>query len=396
MNFKRITGAVTALMMLMSCTAFGDAYIQDFHVEDGVLNGAGGYGSLYVPESSGGSEIWKIGERAFEGSGDIDYLDTGESVSVIGDAAFYNSTLHSATINYPVEQIGAYAFADSGLESLWFSGIIPPVMGGKALVNTGYIDIYVSCLADRYLWEEEIASVKMDNNFSITPVHAYEETGYYGENGDPIICCRDCGEPYGMESQGGDDGGDWEISHPFSDISISAWYNEYVAIAYSLGIINGKSADRFDPDANMTLAEAAKIAAVIHQYQQTGDTYIPTYGNVWYQPYVDYCYDAGIISQNRTFNWTKNATRAEMAYLFANADTHSYMPNEGFPMTDLPDVTASTPYANEILYLYRSGIAAGSDEHFTYHPNANIKRSEVSALISRICLLGERIDLPKG
>ncbi|MGN1349569.1 MAG: S-layer homology domain-containing protein, partial [Anaerovoracaceae bacterium] len=200
---------------------------------------------------------------------------------------------------------------------------------------------------------------------------------------------------YELESQGGDDG-EWEISHPFSDVSVNAWYNTYVAIAYSLGIINGKSADRFDPDANMTLAEAAKIAAVIHQFQQTGETYFPSYGSVWYQPYVDYCYDAGIISQSRTFNWNKNATRAEMAYLFANADTYGFMPNEDFPMTDIPDVTTSTPFANEILYLYRSGIAAGSDEHYTYNPNANIRRSEVSALISRICMLGERIDLPKG
>lgn len=287
MKFKRITGAVTALMMLMSCTAFGaNGYIENLKVTGGVLTGGSDSGSLFVPESSGGSVIWKIGERAFEGSEDIDYLDTGESVSVIGDSAFYRSGLTGATINYPVEQIGAYAFADSNLQTLWFEGIIPPVMGGKALVNTGYLDIYVSCLADRYLWAEEIASVKMDNDFSITPLHTYAETGYYDENGDPILCCELCGEPYELESQGGDDG-EWEISHPFSDVSVNAWYNSYVAIAYSLGIINGKSADRFDPDANMTLAEAAKIAAVIHQFQQTGETYFPSYGSVWYQPYVD-------------------------------------------------------------------------------------------------------------
>ena len=48
---------------------------------------------------------------------------------------------------------------------------------------------------------------------------------------------------------------------PFTDIPADAWYYSDVKTAYESGLINGKGADTFAPEANMTYAEAVKLAA---------------------------------------------------------------------------------------------------------------------------------------
>ena len=66
------------------------------------------------------------------------------------------------------------------------------------------------------------------------------------------------------------------------------------------------------------------------------------------------------------------------------------------PLTDIPDVYDTTPFAYEILDLYNKGIAVGSDEYMNYYPDSQVKRSEAAALISRILCHELRIELPKG
>ena len=80
---------------------------------------------------------------------------------------------------------------------------------------------------------------------------------------------------------------------PFSDVSQDAWYYAYVQTAYNFGIINGKSETIFDPNAGLTCAEAAKIAAVIHnQKRYDGEkAEFQMLGENWYDVYVQYCYD---------------------------------------------------------------------------------------------------------
>ena len=184
---------------------------------------------------------------------------------------------------------------------------------------------------------------------------------------------------------------------PFSDVSQDAWYYAYVQTAYNFGIINGKSETIFDPNAGLTCAEAAKIAAVIHnQKRYDGEkAEFQMLGENWYDVYVQYCYANAILEDHIVFDWDANATRAQMAYLFSRCDTERYFIND-VPLTDIPDVYDTTPHAYEILDLYNKGIAVGSDEHMTYYPDSQVKRSEAAALVSRILCHDMRIELPKG
>ncbi|WP_340025425.1 S-layer homology domain-containing protein [Paenibacillus sp. FSL K6-1096] len=49
--------------------------------------------------------------------------------------------------------------------------------------------------------------------------------------------------------------------HSFSDVSSTAWYAPYVAVAAEKGIITGRSAAQFDPSATITRAEMATMIA---------------------------------------------------------------------------------------------------------------------------------------
>jgi len=84
-------------------------------------------------------------------------------------------------------------------------------------------------------------------------------------------------------------------------------------------------------------------------------------------------------------------------YIFANCDPFGdwYEEINDVPITDIPDVFDSTPFAYQILSLYNKGIAVG-DEDMSFHPAENIKRCEVVAIISRIMDWKSRIELPKG
>ena len=186
------------------------------------------------------------------------------------------------------------------------------------------------------------------------------------------------------------------IELPFEDVLENAWYYPYVSTAYEFGFLNGKSETLFDPNANMTLAEAAKIAACISLYFSDEGYSFEGGNGKWYEPYVEYCYNSKIIDEHVHFEWEKAATRSEMAYLFSRADKGEYEPNPDVPLTDIPDVDEKTSFAENILYLYRRGIATGSDEYYTFYPNANVKRSEAATFISRIICYDMRVDLPKG
>ncbi len=50
-------------------------------------------------------------------------------------------------------------------------------------------------------------------------------------------------------------------AEPFNDVSESDWYYKAVTAAYNAGVINGTSPETFNPDRNLTRAEAAKIVA---------------------------------------------------------------------------------------------------------------------------------------
>ncbi|MBQ2741696.1 MAG: S-layer homology domain-containing protein [Oscillospiraceae bacterium] len=185
-----------------------------------------------------------------------------------------------------------------------------------------------------------------------------------------------------------------EYVNPFADVPKTAWYHDDIVAAASLNLINGKTADRFAPDDNLTYAEAAKLAACMNQLSTEGKVTLKN-GNPWYQTYVDYCKEHKIISKD--YNWTQKATRAGYVEIFANALTDEALKAiNDVRDAAIPDVPADASYAPAVYKMYRAGIIQGVDLEYNFKPNANIKRGEVATILIRMMNEEVRVEFDLG
>lgn len=172
----------------------------------------------------------------------------------------------------------------------------------------------------------------------------------------------------------------------FSDVAESAWYAKDVRKAYELGMVNGKSDGTFDPEGNLTLAEAITMAVNVSSiYDNVG---FKAGGTPWYQNAVNAALEWNIILDGQYSNYNALATRADVARMFANA-----LPATEFGRINriawIPDVTYQIFNWTYIYVLYNAGIVTGDDAGL-FRPDDNISRAEAAAIINRVALPGER------
>ena len=169
----------------------------------------------------------------------------------------------------------------------------------------------------------------------------------------------------------------------FTDVPAGSWFAPNVRAAYELDLMTGSSATTFNPNGNLTVAEALVLACRLHStYVGDGETFAAN-GGTWYQPYVDYAVESGIIAAGDYTDYTATATRAQFAAILAAA-----LPDEALPainsVTSLPDLDANAAYAGSVLKLYNAGILTGSDAAGSFKPESTIQRSEVATIVTRM------------
>lgn len=105
----------------------------------------------------------------------------------------------------------------------------------------------------------------------------------------------------------------------FKDVKSAAWYYSFVVKAFKEGIVGGYKDGTFHPDSPVTRAEALKIlllAAKIDLSQvDLKNTFSDIKGGVWYEPYVYFAFNAGIVNGKAANLFAPNdfVTRGEMA-----------------------------------------------------------------------------------
>lgn len=182
----------------------------------------------------------------------------------------------------------------------------------------------------------------------------------------------------------------------FTDVPEAAWFFGSVKTAYELGLCNGVSNTEFRPDGDLTLAETVALAARIHSIYSVGTAYFRQL-SPWYQVYVDYCVQNGVIDAGEFTDYGAKATRAQFASVMARSLPQSALPPIN-RVRSLPDVAESAPYAAAVLTLYEAGVLTGSDDYGAFLPDAHIRRSEVAAIVSRMAsaALRSRFVLLRG
>lgn len=176
---------------------------------------------------------------------------------------------------------------------------------------------------------------------------------------------------------------------PFTDVPETAWYYESVKSAWENGLINGVTAERFMPEQTLTVAQAIKLAAALHQLRTEGSVTLRSGSAPWYGAYVRYAVEHEIIQASyldySEAQMNVAASRAEFAHIFFGAMRH-----EGYPEINriadgaIPDLPVGASYADEIYTLYRAGILTGSDAQGTFRPDSSISRAEAAAILARM------------
>ena len=109
----------------------------------------------------------------------------------------------------------------------------------------------------------------------------------------------------------------WSTDSGFSDVKPGDWYNNAVSTMVNAGILNGYSDGTFKPNANITRAEFATIAArFLSNSYSLNDRFYDTEGH-WAEPYINRAAEVGWINgyNDGSFKPNKAITRAEAVTL---------------------------------------------------------------------------------
>lgn len=212
----------------------------------------------------------------------------------------------------------------------------------------------------------------------------------------------------------------------FADVPDGAWYAADVALCYERGLMSGKSGTRFDPDGTVTYAEAAALAARVHEIYNGGDGLFPA-GAYWWSGAAEYLAENRILSGRLSGSaysvyFDSLPDKLEEHYMRASGGSmgETYYTDMG-PWADqpldrlcaaawlccaLPDEALEeintvgalpdepeeeTPEWAAIKRLYRAGVLAGDDAWGTFAGYRTITRAEFAAVLSRAVQLDKRL-----
>ena len=203
----------------------------------------------------------------------------------------------------------------------------------------------------------------------------------------PVIPSEPAKLPFNPNAGSGAD------KRPFTDVSSNRWYYSSVRSAWEKGLIDGVTASEFRPDATLTVAQAIKLAAALHQLNKTGTVSLKNGGTSWYESYLSYAIANGILEKDyasyTAAQLNAPVTRGEFVHIFHGAE-EAYKAINAVADGAIPDVKATDRFAAEIYEFYRAGILTGSDAKGTFHSDSTIKRSEAAAILLRMLEGSER------
>ena len=208
-------------------------------------------------------------------------------------------------------------------------------------------------------------------------------TGYYNEDGNFVEVERDTLSRYVVI----------ENKLVFEDLeSVIAWAGRAIEVTAAQGIFEGRPGKIFDPNANITRAEFAKVLVSLFQLADPEAT--ESFGDVsatdWFRADVAAAVKAGIIRGRSASTFDPNApiTRAEMATMTARAlvaagdvravkDVASYVTR----FTDADEVLPGL--AEGIALMVRDGYMQGVPGG-AFQPDVYATRAQAAVMLYRI------------
>ena len=174
----------------------------------------------------------------------------------------------------------------------------------------------------------------------------------------------------------------------FPDVE-GTWCKDEVTVAFRVGLMEGKTSERFDIRSPLTYAQSTVIAARFHELLNGGDGILPDAADneVWYRPAAEYlkanCDDSMLhtllgyleLDPSRA---DKPCIRRDFIWMLAAVLPESTLS----PFNDVSAVPDSV--SDHILEFYRAGILNGVDEYGTFLEESPLSRGAACAILARI------------
>ena len=158
----------------------------------------------------------------------------------------------------------------------------------------------------------------------------------------------------------------------YSDVAATSWYNTAVSTLSSMGIITGYPDGTFRPNAAITRAEFAAIAA---RFDNDGDKTAAKFSDIathWAKDEISIAYNNGWITgyPDGTFGPQRDITRAETMTLVNRVLNRQ-------PETEddlLPNMTVWTDNANPKAWYYLAVQEATNSHYYKFKPNSKYEK----------------------
>ena len=158
----------------------------------------------------------------------------------------------------------------------------------------------------------------------------------------------------------------------YTDVASNAWYNTAVSTLSSMGIITGYPDGTFRPNAYITRAEFAAIAA---RFDADGDKTLAAFSDIanhWAKDEISVAYNNGWVDgyPDGTFGPRRNITRAETVTLVNRVLNRK-------PETEddlLPDMTTWTDNADKKAWYYLAIQEATNSHYYKYKENSEYEK----------------------
>lgn len=248
----------------------------------------------------------------------------------------------------------------------------------------------------RSMQGKEFDSVKDIKSY----VDAYDNSGDNNGNGGNSGGSSGSGGGSGKGSVSGakysdtyknQDGGT-EVNAPFKDMDDVDWAVPAVTALFTKGIINGKTADEFRPNDNITREEFVKLLIKTFELNVLGNgmNFEDVKEEDWYYDFVRSAYYADIVKgvSETMFGAGQNITRQDIAVMSCRAADVSGVKiaetAQEFTFADESDVAE---YASDAVRLMQRGGIINGDENGNFNPEAYATRAEAAKIIYNLFLM---------
>ena len=161
---------------------------------------------------------------------------------------------------------------------------------------------------------------------------------------------------------------------PFTDVTSGSWYYDGVKYVCDNGLMNGTSANEFNPNANTTRSMIVTILARMEGVNTSG-------GATWYAAGREWAMGAGISDGT---NMTGKITREQLAaMLYRYAKLKGYDVSASADISGYTDASSVSSWATDAMrWAVSAGLINGRTAT-TLAPQGNATRAEVASILMR-------------